>query len=112
MRTNAYGISLEPSLSLAYSQVELGGFTGSGAGGADLSVASVTGDFFEAQGGACVSKTFVLAQGRLTVEGRLAGLDELRNPAPSVRESFAAAPGRTTRPATPSMSWRGATIRA
>lgn len=91
--TNAYGIKLEPSLSLAFSHVQQGGFTETGAGGADLALGSQAQDSLQAQIGARLSKTLTTSHGQLTLDARLAETGELRNTPPHLRESFAAAAG-------------------
>ncbi len=90
---NAHGVRLEPSISLAFSHVEDGGFQESGAAGADLSVKAQALDSVETILGARLSKTFSTPRGALTLEARAAGVEELRDPAAQAGERFAAAPG-------------------
>lgn len=88
---DTHGLRFEPSISLTLSHVEDGGFQETGAAGADLLVRSQALDSLESVLGARVSKTFLMRRGALTLDARLAGMEELREPRPQATERFAAA---------------------
>jgi uncharacterized protein with beta-barrel porin domain len=90
---SANGVWIEESVGVAYSHVQLDGFTEHGAGGADLAVGQRTQDAAEGVMQVKIAKTFALANGDLRLDGRVAGLWELASARPDVGERFAAAPG-------------------
>lgn len=92
------GLRVEPSVGVVYSHVARGGYTESGAGGADLAVSAQDQDAAQSLVGVRFSKAFRLApfglaQGAFSAEGRVSWAHELGAPAPRAREGFAAAPG-------------------
>jgi len=87
------GLLIEPSISIIGSSVRQGGFTESGATGADLAVDSQTQGTAEALVGARFSKSFPMASGKLSLDGRLDWAHELSTETPTIGESFAAAAG-------------------
>ena len=87
------GLLIEPSVSLVGSSVRQGGFTETGATGADLAVDSRTQATAETLVGARFVKSFTMTGGVLDLDGRLAWAHELNPDNPTIGESFAAAPG-------------------
>ena len=89
-RLNAGGMTVQPSVAVLYDRIHQDGFTETGAGGADLAVASQSLDAAETLAGLRVSRSLPSGNGILKVEVRAAWAHELSDVTPVRAESFAA----------------------
>ena len=84
---------IEPSMAYVYTDLRLDSLTESGAGSADLAIASQSQSAGETLVGMLFSRSITLGSGTLDGEAKLAWGHELSNVAPRAHESFPVAPG-------------------